>query len=67
MADIKTIGATLAAWRDAEQRLSTADDAEAESLASEAARRHEELQRLSAEHMAELIAKLDQRDALTRR
>ena len=67
MADLKTIGATLAAWRDAEQRLSTAVDADVESLASEAELRHEELQRLSAEHMAELIAKLDERDALTRR
>ena len=52
------IEAALAAWRDAERRLATATDGNAEALKAAVARHREEFHRLSGDHMADQIDRL---------
>ena len=56
----EAITASLSAWRDAERRLAVADGGSREALADEVVTDRTEFQRLSAEHMAEWIAKLQE-------
>jgi hypothetical protein len=58
MARRQAIEAALTAWRDAERRLATAVDGEADGLEAEVLVHRDEFQRLSADHMIEWIAKL---------
>jgi hypothetical protein len=54
------VEAALAAWRDAERRLSGASDGDTEGLDREVTTHRDEYQRLSAANMDEWIARLDE-------
>lgn len=56
----RSIEAALAAWRDAERRLSRAIDGDTEELKREVRVHRDEYQRLSAANMNEWIARLDE-------
>jgi len=58
---LREIEAALAAWRDADRRLTEADGRATDELAREVEQLRENFQRLSANHMAEQIDAL--RDA----
>lgn len=60
MARREAIEAALAAWRDAERRQAKAIDGDRERLTAVVERERSEFQRLSAEHMVEWIAKLQE-------
>ena len=60
MARREAIEAALAAWRDAERRQAKAVDGDRERLTAVVERERTEFQRLSAEHMVEWIAKLQE-------
>jgi acyl-CoA reductase-like NAD-dependent aldehyde dehydrogenase len=61
----EAIEGALAAWRDADRRLSAAADEERGELARQVTRYRSEFQQLSADHMVERIDKL--REAESRR
>ena len=54
----EAIEMSLAAWRDAERRLTNAVDGDREAAAREVERHRTEFQRLSADHMVDRIDKL---------
>ena len=56
----RSVEAALAAWRDAERRLSRATDGATEGLDREVKVHRDEYQRLSALNMNEWIARLDE-------
>ena len=56
----RSVEAALAAWRDAERRLSRATDGDSEGLTREVALHRDEYQRLSAANMNEWMARLDE-------
>jgi hypothetical protein len=60
MARREAIEAALGAWRDAERQQARAVDGDRERLTAEVERYRAEFQRLSAEHMVEWIAKLQE-------
>jgi hypothetical protein len=60
MARREAIEAALGAWRDAERQQARAVDGDRERLTVEVERYRAEFQRLSAEHMVEWIAKLQE-------
>ena len=60
MAIREAIEASLGAWRDAERQQAQAVDGDRERLTAEVERYRAEFQRLSAEHMVEWIAKLQE-------
>lgn len=55
-----SVETALAAWRDAERRLSGAIDGDVEGLTREVGVRRDEYQRLSAANMNEWMARLDE-------
>lgn len=52
---LREVEAALAAWRDADRRLSEADGRSTEELRLEVERLRQEFQRLSADHMSDQI------------
>lgn len=60
MARREAIEAALAAWRDAERRQAKATNGDMAALNAAVERHRSEFQRLSAEHMVEWIAKLQE-------
>jgi hypothetical protein len=56
----RSVEAALAAWRDAERRLSRAIDGDTEGLDREVKVHRDEYQRLSAANMNEWMARLDE-------
>jgi hypothetical protein len=56
----QTVEAALAAWRDAERRLTRAADGDAAGLTREVGIHRDEYQRLSAANMSAWMAKLDE-------
>ena len=56
----ESIEAALAAWRAAERHLAAADPDQAADLVREVVRSRDVFQRLSAEHMIEWMAKLEE-------
>jgi hypothetical protein len=60
MARREAIETALAGWRDAERRLVGAVDGEAEAASREVRTHRDEYQELSAAHMAEWMAKLEE-------
>lgn len=56
----RSVEAALAAWRDAERRLSRASDGDTEALKREVAVHRDEYQRLSVANMDEWMARLDE-------
>ncbi len=56
----RSVEAALAAWRDAERRLSRAIDGDTEGLSREVNEYRDEYQRLSAANMNEHLARLDE-------
>ena len=54
----EAIETSLAAWRDAERRLTSAVDGDREAIALEVERHRTEFQQLSADHMVDRIGKL---------
>jgi hypothetical protein len=59
----EAIEAALSAWRTAERKHATADDGERDSLNRDVERYRSEFQRLSADHMVEWIAKLQEAES----
>ncbi len=56
----RSVETALAAWRDAERRLSRAIDGDVERLTREVRVHRDEYQRLSAANMSEWMARLDE-------
>ncbi|MEX1172928.1 MAG: hypothetical protein WEG56_09985 [Chloroflexota bacterium] len=63
MARRESIEGALKAWREAERRLTAANNGDTESLTSDLVHFRDEFQRISAEHMVEWIAKLHEAEA----
>lgn len=63
MARREAIETALAAWRDAERRLTRAVNGESEALTREVEQYRGDFQRLSAEHMIDWIAKLHEAES----
>jgi hypothetical protein len=63
MARREAIETALAEWRDAERRLAGAVDGEAEAFRQELKLHRDEFQALSAAHMVEWMAKLQEAEA----
>ena len=59
----QAIEASLAAWREAERRLTNAVDGDREPIAREVERHRTEFQQLSAVHMVDQIGKLQEAES----
>jgi rubrerythrin len=59
----EAIESSLAAWRDAERRLSKAVNGDREDIAREVERHRSEFQQLSAEHMVDQLDKLKEAES----